>query len=206
MALEIKICGMTNADDVRAALDLGADYVGFVLYAKSPRGVTAGAMRRILDQVAGVRAVGVFVNTPADEVAQVADDCGLHAVQLHGDELPSAARSGARRVWRAVRFSNGAWQPDPAAWAVERFVVDAAVSGQYGGTGVRADWAAAAALASRVPVMLSGGLRPDNVAEAIARVRPLGVDVASGVEREPGRKDPAAVAAFIRAARAARSA
>lgn len=104
-------------------------------------------------------------------------------------------------VWRAVKRVAAAWAPVPAQWPAARYLVDAAVAGQYGGTGQVADWAAAAELARAHAVMLAGGLTPENVAEAVRAVQPLGVDVVSGVEREPGRKDHARMAAFIRAAR-----
>jgi phosphoribosylanthranilate isomerase len=129
----------------------------------------------------------------------------LYAVQIHGDETAGEFRGAGLTVWRAVRLGGGTYRPDPASWPAERYVVDAAVPGQYGGTGRPADWQAASALARRFPVMLAGGLTPRNVADAVRAVRPVGVDVASGVEIEPGRKDRRKVAAFIGAARQATS-
>lgn len=203
-AVDVKICGLTNRDDAQHALDLGADYLGFVVYAKSPRGIDATALRRIVDNLKGpFRAVGVFVNASPAAVKRLARDCGLHAVQLHGDEPVAAFQDIPVPVWRAVRMEHGRPAPAPDDWPAARYVVDAHVPGRYGGTGVQADWRAAAALAAQRPVMLAGGLTPGNVAAAIAAVRPLGVDTASGVEREPGKKDPDKVAAFIRRARSA---
>lgn len=205
MHLDVKICGMTNRDDAMAALEAGADYVGFIVYEKSLRGIRASALRRLLEKHGEITgAVGVFVNMPAAEVASIAADCGLAAVQIHGDEAPAGFEGGAVPVWRAVRQRDGQWAPVPDAWPAERYVVDATVPGQYGGTGIKADWDAAAKLAETQRIMLSGGLTPAEVAEAVRRVRPLGVDVASGVEREPGKKDRRAVADFIRAAKSAR--
>lgn len=187
-----------------AALDLGADYLGFVLYAKSPRGISPTKLFGILDKVDGIRnAVGVFVNRPRAEVARIVSDCGLCAAQIHGDEAADEFQGLAWPVWRAVGLKAGNCRPDPADWPATRYVVDAAVTGLYGGTGKTADWAAAADLAARHPVMLAGGLTPDNVGDAIRTVRPVGVDVASGVEAEPGRKDLGKMRAFIQAARSA---
>ena len=203
--MEIKICGLTNTDDARAAVEAGADFVGFVLYARSPRGIAPSALPAILDRLATpFRAVAVVVNLSPRELAGLVADCPLCAVQFHGDEGPEAAAGCGCRVWRAVSAGAGGWVPEPDSWPLaERFVVDAAAPGRYGGTGKRADWDAARALAARRTVMLAGGLTPDNVAEAIRAVRPFGVDVVSGVEKSPGRKDIAAVRRFIAAARKA---
>lgn len=202
--IEVKICGMTSLDDARMALDLGADYIGFVLYRRSPRFVAPRKLRRIADQLpATARVVAVFVNETRRTVEQIAADCALHAVQLHGDEKPGAFEGLPITLWRAVRYQGRTWVPRPWLWPAERFVVDAAVRGQYGGTGRRTDWKAAARFAARRPVMLAGGLTPENVARAIRAVRPGGVDAVSGVESVPGRKDPVRMERFIRAAKAA---
>lgn len=200
--IEVKICGLTNRDDVLVALECGADYVGFVLYAGSPRGVTGIELAGILDAVdVQCRPVGVFVNEDPGEVVRIARDCNLYGIQLHGDEnawdfdsLPSVA-------WRALKIIDGVCVPDPSSWNVERYVLDAAVAGEYGGTGTIADWDVAAAIARNRKLMLAGGLTPDNVAEAVAKVRPAGVDTASGVEKEPGRKDHQKIEDFIKAAK-----
>jgi len=205
MQIEIKICGLTNADDARAALDAGADYLGFVLYGKSPRAVTAEGVKAILrDAGGGSKAVGVFVNASPDEVRDAVMHCGLAAVQIHGDETAQDFRDMPVPVWRALAAADGKWVPLPAAWpAAARYIVDAAAPGQYGGTGSKADWALAAALAKQMPVMLAGGLRPENVEDAVNRVRPRGVDVSSGVELRPGIKSHPAIRTFIAAARRA---
>ena len=205
MTLAIKICGLTGVGDASAALAAGADFLGFVLYPKSPRFVTAARLRHIVAALpASARVVGVFVNTPAADVARTARACRLAAVQVHGDEAAADFSRYPVPVWRAVHLSGTRFEPDPAAWAAARYVIDAAAApGQYGGTGTRADWSRAAAFAGQWPSMLAGGLTPENVAEAIRQVRPLGVDVTSGVEARPGRKDPEQVRRFITAARAA---
>jgi phosphoribosylanthranilate isomerase len=200
--VEVKICGLTNADDVRVAQESGADYVGFVLYEASPRGISGMDLCRLLDDVTLTsKAVGVFVNKSRDEVEKIAKDCNLHAVQLHGDELPGDYEGMSPVVWRAVKFQNNTCVPAPEEWKVQRYVLDASVHGAYGGTGVTADWNDAAALARQHSIMLAGGLTLDNVAEAVARVMPVGVDTASGVESEPGKKDHEKVKNFIKAAK-----
>ena len=203
MAVEIKICGTTNVEDARLALELGADYLGFIFYPKSPRSVSADDVVRILESLEPrPRAVGVFVNASREEVERTVAACGLYAAQLHGDEAAEAFRGSAARLWRAVRVVDAEPRPDPDAWPAERYLVDAFVPGAYGGTGELADWAAAAELAKARTVMLAGGLTPENVADAIRAVRPVGVDVASGVEAAPGRKDPDTLRRFIAAVRA----
>jgi len=203
--MEIKICGLTNADDAQAAIEAGADFVGFVIYTQSPRGVEASALPGILDRLSGTfRVVAVVVNPSPEAVARLVADSPIHAVQFHGDEDAAAAAGCACRVWRSVSYRDADWVPNPARWTqAERFVVDAAAPGRYGGTGQRADWAMARALAAERTVMLAGGLTPETVADAIREVRPAGVDVVSGVESRPGRKDRDAVRRFIAAARSA---
>ena len=203
VAIEIKICGMTHLDDVTVALESGADYVGFVLYDKSPRGVTPRLVRRIVEQSdPSLRAIGVFVNESAAYVREVAGDCGLHAVQLHGREVVSDFVDFPLPLWRAIWVGGLATTGvDPAAWPAERLVVDAAVPGLYGGTGSVADWDQAAQLAQQYPVMLAGGLTPANVTQALAAVHPRGVDAASGLEKDPGCKDHDRVRDFIQKVR-----
>ena len=198
--VKVKICGLTNSDDAMAALDLRADYIGFILYSESPRWITFAKLAHILDKVDRTRkAIGVFVNEPRANVEKIAVDCGLYAVQIHGDEEPEEFVDMPVPVWRAVRFRNGSFMPPPEKWRAERYVVDAAVPGLYGGTGVAADWHEAATLAAGYPVMLAGGLTPENVGEAVRIVKPLGVDVASGVETEPGEKSYTKMKQFIEA-------
>jgi len=199
-SVEVKICGLTNRDDAAAALDSGADYLGFILFSESPRGITFAELVRILDKVdEDRRAIGVFVNESRDNVGKIAADCGLYAVQLHGDEEQRDFMDMPIPVWRSVRLCAGMWRPSPENWQVSRYVIDADVPGLYGGTGTSADWKSASGLADRYPVMLAGGLTPGNVADAVRIVKPVGVDVASGVEAEPGKKDHDKIKAFIEA-------
>jgi len=199
----IKICGVTTPEDALQVALAGADAIGINLWSGSKRfvGDDAAAARVLAAIPAGVLKVGVFVNAPADEVAAKAARLGLDRVQLHGDEAAHdfAALSNEILV-RAVRVMDHASFAAANGWHAGLFLYDALVAG-YGGGGVTAPWPLIAAHARR-PFLLAGGLHPDNVAEAIRATRPAGVDVASGVESSPGRKDPARVRAFVDAARA----
>jgi phosphoribosylanthranilate isomerase len=200
--MEVKVCGITNLDDARVALEAGADYLGFVFYAKSPRAVVPEVVTEILSKLSGnVRGIGVFVNEAPAAVERIVRDCGLYGAQIHGDEQAKDFKGFSFPVWRALWIEDGVAFPDPGSWEVERYVIDAAAPGQYGGSGQRADWDVARELARQVPVMLAGGLNVGNVAKAMEAVRPMGVDVSSGVERSPGKKDHEKVTAFVAAAK-----
>ena len=204
--IKIKICGMTNAEDAEAAVKAGADALGFVFYRKSPRVVDAQLVKRIVAALPPfVLAVGVFVNEDPKVVRDLMDKCGLALAQLHGEETASYCEALGRPVLRAIRLGNPG---DLLALAeykgraqVRGFLLDAFSEKEYGGTGRVADWALAAEAARASDVLLAGGLTPGNVAEAIRQVRPYGVDVTSGVEACPGRKDHEKLRAFIQAAR-----
>jgi phosphoribosylanthranilate isomerase len=209
--MPIKICGLTRLDDCLAAVDAGADTLGFNFYPQSPRCVSPEDCARLVSELARraapVTTVGLFVNRPPDEVAALLDRCGLELAQLHYDEQPEGLGALQGRAFVALRDPD----PSPARLAAlarlspgrPALLVDAHVPGAYGGTGQTADWERARAIAARYPIFLAGGLTPANVAAAIAAVRPWGVDVASGVESAPGRKDHANIRAFVNAARAA---
>ena len=206
----IKICGLTQLDDALLAVELGAWAVGFIFYPKSARYIVPDRVAAIVARLpAHVLPVGVFVNTELAALQQAVRDSGVRVVQLHGDEPPealaaihaAAAPGQALHTLRAVRPTG------PLALAeVGRhrpslgYVVDAAVAGHYGGTGQRADWPAARELKQLGPVLLSGGISPDNVTAALASVRPFGLDVCSGVESQPGRKCPVRLRALFHAA------
>jgi phosphoribosylanthranilate isomerase len=201
----VKICGITRPEDAEQAASLGAWAIGFNFWPRSKRrvdpAVAAGIARELRRKV---EPVGVFVNPTLDEVVRIAEAVGLTHVQLHGDEGPSfcaavAQRTGAR-VIKALRIGSGADIRDAERFHTDFHLLDAAAGDSYGGTGRTWDWALAAQRRSRSPVILSGGLTPENVAEGIEAVQPWGVDVASGVESAPGIKDPAKVEAFIAAA------
>ena len=204
MSVRVKICGVTTVEDALHAAACGADAIGVNLWPRSRRHVPLETARAIAIALPPhVAAVGVFVNQPRDEILEAVCRARLAAVQLHGDEAPHEARGFPVPVWKGLRLAS----PLPLAWldeweGVAAFVVDApAPAGVFGGTGVTGDWEIARAAAERAPVWLAGGLGPENVAEAVRAVRPHGVDVASGVERSPGLKDPEKVAAFVRRAK-----
>lgn len=201
--VEIKICGLSRRDDAAYALDLGADYIGFVLYDGSSRFISGTRLARLLDGLPGEKkAIGVFVNESRARVDKIASDCNLFAIQLNGDEQAKEFEDMTLPVWRSIRFLNGTCSPLTGKWPAIRYVVDSAIHGLYGGTGEIADWKKAARFANKHPTMLAGGLTPGNVANAILATRPAGVDVSSGVERNPRRKDRAKMKAFIDNARA----
>jgi phosphoribosylanthranilate isomerase len=196
----IKICGITRLEDAHAAVDAGARAVGFVFWRESPRFIDPYRARRIVSTLpAFVTPVGVFVNQPLEYVAGVATLARLGAVQLHGDETVEYAAALHAPVIKALTLGAtaiDAW-PDRVT-----LLLDAHDPARRGGTGVAIDWTAAAALAARRPILLAGGLTPDNVGEAIERVRPCGVDVSSGVERSAGVKDHDRMKSFCEAVHA----
>jgi phosphoribosylanthranilate isomerase len=191
--VRVKICGITSEADAEAAVDLGASALGFNFYEQSPRVIApadAWAIRQTLPKA--VQAVGVFVDWEPDAVLALAQALHLNAVQLHGDESPRQAGFCARKVSVIKVFRVGKdFSPVELKKfrSAAQFLLDAAVPGQYGGTGHTANWDVARKVAESRPILLAGGLTPENVAEAIRYVRPYGVDVASGVESRPGKKD-----------------
>jgi len=198
---KIKICGIKTVNDALAAIDLGADLIGFNFYPKSPRYVEVGMCRNIMSVVrqdGRAKSVGVFVNASVGEILATMDTCGLSLAQLHGDETVAMLSQLDGKGFKAFRgisenVDGFARSESPA------FLVDASVKGLYGGSGVTADWDGAAELAKKYPLLLAGGLTPENVAEAVRRVKPWGVDVASGVESAPGEKDANKMKAFVQA-------
>jgi phosphoribosylanthranilate isomerase len=204
--VKVKICGITNPGDAAMAVEAGADALGFILYRKSPRYIEPAAVRAI---VAGlppfVLTVGVFVNEEAAVVRTIMDECGLALAQLHGDESASYCEALGRPAVKALRLKDRATFLALAELQgranVRGFLIDAFSDHAYGGTGQTVDWALAAEAARAAPILLAGGLTAANVADAARIVRPYGVDVSSGVEAGPGKKDPDKVKAFIDAVR-----
>lgn len=202
--VRVKICGITNQEDALHAVSCGADALGFVLYPGSPRCVTPTQVRAMSEALPPfVIRVGLFVNETPERIRAIAGECGLDVLQLHGDESPQDCLLPPYRVIKGVRPRSVDDLGRLAAYPVAALLVDAAVPGQFGGTGQRADWQLAAQLAATRRVILAGGLTPVNVSAAVQAVRPYGVDVSSGVEQAPGRKDPQLVAQFIRMAKEA---
>jgi len=203
---KVKICGITNADDAAAAVEAGADALGFNFYRKSPRYIEPALAKQI---VAGlppfVMPVGVFVNEDVTTVRSIMDACGLTIAQLHGDESAAYCEQLARPVIRALRLKDRASFLTLAEFqgrsGVRSFILDTFSESAYGGTGQVTDWALASEAAKSATILLAGGLTSANVGEAIRAVHPYGVDVSSGVERVPGRKDHAKIRAFLDAVR-----
>lgn len=202
---KIKICGIKTLTDALAAVEAGADMVGFNFYPKSPRFIDLESCARISAALRqdhpSVQLVGVFVNSSVEEMERALSLCNMDLAQLSGEESPELCAALKGRAFKAFHGNpNGTVQLYSRSEA-PAFLVDGAAGGVYGGTGISTDWPSAARLAGRYPLLLAGGLRPDNVAEAVERVRPWGVDVASGVEAELGRKDHTKMKAFVQAVR-----
>jgi phosphoribosylanthranilate isomerase len=194
----VKICGITSAEDAAVAVEAGADALGFVLVPGTPRFIQPEAAARILEGVPPfVVGVGVFVDRPLPEMRAIAAAVRLQAVQLHGDEPEAVSRGLPLPVIKAVRVRDAASLHLLFTYPAQAFLLEAFVAGRAGGTGQTFPWELAAQVSDRAPIILSGGLHPGNVAQAIAVVRPYGVDVSSGVERAPGQKDRAKVKEFI---------
>jgi phosphoribosylanthranilate isomerase len=203
-SLCVKICGVTRVVDAVLAADAGADMIGLNFVAGSPRRVDPSLAREIAAEVRGrVELVGVVADEDEERLFALQRDVGLDWLQLHGDEPPERVHALLPRAFKAVRVGSAEDASRAMRYPGEILLVDARVEGQLGGTGVRVDPALVQPLAGARRVMLAGGLRPDNVAEAVRVVGPWGVDTASGVESAPGIKDPDKVAAFIAAAREA---
>ena len=186
----VKICGITRAEDAEAAVDAGAGAIGFVFWPGSPRFIDPYRARAIRSRLRPfVTAVGVFVNQPLEHVVGVASLVRLAAVQLHGDETPGYAAGISTPVINAVPAGPG-YRERIAVWPTAMtLLLDVHDPVARGGTGRTIDWSAAAAVAAERRILLAGGLTAENVAEAVARVRPFGIDISSGVERTPGVKD-----------------
>jgi phosphoribosylanthranilate isomerase len=196
---EVKICGLTRLDDAQAAADLGASFVGFVLWPDSPRAVSLDQVRTIVAKLpATVTPVGVFVNPSRDDVNRAAT-VGIKVAQIHGDATPGGLRG--IEVIRAVHLAVGARDEIEPYVEDRKILLDTHDARRHGGTGRTIDWSRAKIVAQKRQVFLAGGLTPDNVRQAIAEVRPFAVDVASGVESKPGVKDHDLLRRFIAAAK-----
>ncbi|MDX1410866.1 MAG: phosphoribosylanthranilate isomerase [Nitrospirales bacterium] len=205
-SIKVKICGITNVPDAQVAVSAGTDALGFIFYSKSPRYVDPKVAKLIISELPPfVLPIGVFVNEEPKRVRDIMQECGLALAQLHGDETPAYCESLERPVLRGIRLRDRgsflAMAEYKGRAGVRGFVVDAFSEFAYGGTGATTDWNLASEAARAASILLAGGLTPDNVQEAIRRVKPYGVDVSSGVESRPGEKDPAKVKAFIHAAK-----
>jgi len=205
MSTVVKICGITNATDALAAVGSGADALGLMFYEGSPRHVTVKAAAEIARQLPPfVIKVGVFVNAPEDAVLRAVGECGLNIVQFHGDETPEYCGLFPVMTIKAFRVRDAGSLKALVDYQTDAFLLDAHTPDKLGGTGATFNWdLAIEAQKLGRPIFLAGGLTPENVAEAVRRVRPYAVDVSSGVEESPGKKDHQKVAAFIKAAKGA---
>lgn len=197
----IKICGITNIADAQAAVEQGADAIGFV-FAPSPRQVTPERAKAIIDGLnPRPLIVGVFVNEDCQKMMQIRDACSLDLLQLHGTEREETVSALGTGIVKTIRM-NGPWTEWRNLYPGITLLLDTYVPTMYGGTGKSFDWLWAVDAARQRRIILAGGLTPENAAEAVRRVQPFGIDVSSGVEKEPGRKDHEKLAHFIRSAKA----
>ena len=202
--VEVKICGLTTVDDAVRCVEEGADAIGLNFWPGSPRCTDAETARAIVDAVGdAVQTVGVFVDFDLEQVRGMLQRTGIEWAQLHGAEPPELVEALLPKAFKAIGVKDGSAVELARRYPGEHLLLDASVPGMPGGTGRTFDWAIAAEVAKERKLTLAGGLTPDNVAEAVRLVKPFRVDVASGVELEPGRKDPELVAAFVKAAKSA---
>jgi phosphoribosylanthranilate isomerase len=203
MSVKVKICGITNAPDALAAVDAGADALGFMFYEPSPRNVSIRDAAEIIRQLPPfIIKVGVFVDAAEDLVMRAIGDCGLNMLQFHGHETPEYCTQFGLMTLKAFRIRDAESLKRLPEYATEAWLLDAFTADKLGGTGEKFNWdLAIEAKKLGRPIFLAGGLTPGNVAEAVKKVQPYGVDVSSGVEAVPGKKDHDKVRAFIQAAK-----
>lgn len=202
----IKICGITNRQDALLAAAAGVDMLGFVFYPPSPRSVQPEQARHIVQDIRRrhppIQIAGVFVDEALDHIQRVGHNCRLDYIQLHGEEHPEMAAAlldGGFQVIKGFRVGKGQSHCELERYPATAYLLDTYIPGLPGGTGQTFDWALAAQTSWSRPIILAGGLNPGNVAQAIRTARPWGVDVSSGVEMTPGRKDPNLVRRFVTA-------
>jgi phosphoribosylanthranilate isomerase len=203
MSVKVKICGMTNREDALVAADAGADAIGFIFYEKSPRFVSIPAAAKIVPALPPhLIKVGVFVNAPEDFVLEAITNCGLNLLQFHGDEAPDYCVQFGLMSMKAFQIRDNSSLAALTNYKTDAWLLDAHSPDQLGGTGQSFNWdLAIQAQQHGKPIFLAGGLTPENVSQAIAYVHPYAVDVSSGVEKSPGKKDHEKVKNFIGAAK-----
>jgi phosphoribosylanthranilate isomerase len=206
MSAIVKICGVTSCEDALAAADAGADAIGLMFYEPSPRHITLKKAAEIIHALPPfIIKVGVFVNPPEDLVLRAINECGLNIAQFHGEETPEFCHEFPVMSIKAFRIRDAESLKElPAYHQTDAWLLDAYVKDKLGGTGAKFNWdLAVEAKKLGKPIFLAGGLTPENVADAVRQVRPYAVDVSSGVESAPGKKDHAKVRAFVKAAKSA---
>ena len=201
--VKVKICGITSREDAIGAMEAGADALGFVFYSKSPRYIAPKVAAEIIASLPPfISNVGLFVNASGQEVRQIIERTGIDTLQFHGEESAEDCAPFLRQCIKAFRIANVESLQQLPAFHTRAWLLDSFVPGEQGGTGVTFNWALAKqAVSLNRPVILAGGLSPENVQEAIRQVRPYAVDVSSGVESSPGKKDLNKVRAFIKNAK-----
>jgi len=200
--LFVKICGITNLEDALLSVESGADAVGFIFYNQSPRFVSPETVRRIVEQLPeSISKIGVFVNPSVRDVSAICGEVKLSAAQVHGNHTDGELRKLGTNLIKAFQVDDDFEVRILRRYSVEAFLLDAFVKGKAGGTGKTFDWDIARKATKYGRVILSGGLNPNNVGDAVRFVRPYGVDVCSGVEKRPGKKDLKKVREFIQNAR-----
>jgi phosphoribosylanthranilate isomerase len=205
MSVKVKICGISNVEDAIVAAEAGADALGFIFYEQSPRYVPIEKAAMVVrDLPPLIVKVGVFVNAPEEVVLRAISDCGLNLLQFHGSESPEYCLQFGLMSMKAFQMRDGQSLSQLTDFKTDAWLLDAYSSSKLGGTGEKFNWdLAVEARKLGRPIFLAGGLTPENVAEAVRQVQPYAVDVSSGVEASPGKKDHAKVKAFIHAAKAA---
>ena len=202
--MRVKICGITNLDDAMRAAELGADAIGFVFYSDSPRAVDPRVVKGIVRRLPPfVTSVGVFASASHHEIIEIVDVCGLDVIQIQGDESPEFCDKLGSRVIKAIRVRDSSSLEKMKLYSVRAFVLDTYREEALGGTGKTFDWSLALDAKRYGSIILAGGLTPENIQDAVDTVRPVGVDVSSGVEKKVGIKDPEKVKKFIRTAKEA---
>lgn len=203
MSVKVKICGITNVEDAMMAAEAGADALGFMFYEPSPRHLKLSLAAEVMRELPPfVARVGVFVNPAPDVVRRVIDECGINYVQLHGEEPPDFCTKFSVPVIKAFRIQNGDSLARLQGYRTSAWLLDSFVPGKPGGTGESFNWdLAVKAKNFGRPIILAGGLTPQNVGDAVTKVRPFGVDASSGLEVAPGKKDRTKVAKFIKHAK-----
>ncbi|MCL4534758.1 MAG: phosphoribosylanthranilate isomerase [Bacteroidetes bacterium] len=203
-AVKVKVCGITSLEDALAALQAGADALGFIFVPDTPRCVAPGLVREIVEQLPPfVTKVGVFADADLEHVRETMAECGLDLAQLHGGESPAYCEALFPRDIKSFRVKDAGSLAEMDRYPAAAYLLDTYVAGVPGGTGRSFDWRLARGAAAQRPIVLSGGLTPENVAEAVRTARPYAVDVGSGVEARPGVKDHEKLRAFVQAAKAA---